>query len=395
MPFPGGTSRRDALRARSEHDPAGHLNVNSTLAMDELTFCAGFEAAGARLVTLRNRLGSEASFTNYGARWVDLSLANPGGNPVRTVLGFDTLQGYMDAGEKYHGAIVGRVCGRMKGAAFSLGGHTYPLAANDAYGIPVKNHLHGGIHAFHNRFWKTELRRSTSGDESVVFSLLSPDGEEGYPGNLEVTATYTLLQDSNTVVLECRATTDRPTVVNLTNHAFFNPAGHSPRMSVARQRLTLASDRMVACDDQLLPTGELLPLAGSHADFSTGRSLAEAIASGDDRVRSDGGFTIAYLLDGMPASGSGLRHACRLEDPESGRWMELFTDRPSLQLYNGYFMDGRDHGHDGIPYFANAGVALEPQDYPDAPNHPEFPSVTITPEHPYRHRSEYVFGMRR
>lgn len=362
--------------------------------MNESIFLHGFEYTKARLITLRNGLGSTASFTNYGARWVDMALANSDGNAVQVVLGFDALQGYMDAGEKYHGAIVGRVCGRMKGAAFTLNGHTYALAANDAFGEPVKNHLHGGIHAFHNQFWDAEKFLTPNGDEAVRFSLFSPDGEEGYPGNLKVTVIYTLLQNSDTVVLECRAITDQPTVVNLTNHAFFNLAGHSDGMSVARQRLTLNTDRMIVCDDQLIPTGEVARTTGTFADFSKGQTLAESIANGNEQVRNDGGYTLAYALDREGKFPIKPRFVARLEEPESGRYLELFTDRPSLQLYNGYFMDGADRGHNGTPYFASAGLALEPQDFPDAPNQPHFPSIEITPEHPYRQITEYHFGKR-
>lgn len=362
--------------------------------MNESVFLLGSEYAEIQLITLRNRLGTEATFTNYGARWVDMSLAAPDGNAMQVVLGFDTLQGYMDAGEKYHGAMVGRVCGRMKGASFSLKGHTYPLAANDAFGEPVKNHLHGGLHAFHNRFWNVEKFR-TPNDDAVRFSLFSPDGEEGYPGNLEVTVTYTLLQDSDTVVLECHASTDRPTVVNLTNHTFFNLAGHCLGMSVARQRLMLATDRMIVCDDQLLPTGEVVRASGTFADFSSGKTLGESIAAGNKQVRNDGGYTLAYALGSEEWASKSPRFAARLEDPESGRYLELFTDRPSLQLYNGYFMDGSDRGHHDTPYFAGAGLALEPQDFPDAPHHPHFPSIEITPECPYRQITEYRFGIRR
>lgn len=363
--------------------------------MNESIFLLGSEYPEIQLITLRNRLGTEASFTNYGARWVDMSLAAPDGNAVQVVLGFDTLQGYVDAGEKYHGAMVGRVCGRMKGASFSLGGHTYPLAANDAFGEPVRNHLHGGLHAFHNRFWDVEKFRTPNGDEAVRFSLFSPDGEEGYPGNLEVTVTYTLLQDSDTVVLEGLASTDRPTVVNLTNHTFFNLAGHNVGMSVARQRLTLASDRLIVCDDQLLPTGEVIRASGTFADFSSGKTLEESIAAGNEQVRNDGGYTLAYALGSEEWPSKNPRFAARLEDPEGGRYLELFTDRPSLQLYNGYFMDGSDRGHHDTPYFAGAGLALEPQDFPDAPHHPHFPSIEITPERPYRQITEYRFGTRR
>ena len=367
----------------------------------EKDFCEGFETQGARLITLRNRNGCRAAFTNYGARWAGMSLdgslqdgVSPGATDV--VLGFDTLRAYTTAGEKYHGAIVGRVCGRIGGASFELGGRRYRLVSNDVYGKPVKNHLHGGVQAFHNRFWAAETFLTAEGDEAVAFSLCSRDGEEGYPGNLQVTVTYTLRADSDTLVMECRAHTDRPTMVNLTNHAFFNLAGHVAPMNAAQQRMTLAAGRMAECDDELIPTGVLTPVAGTYADFTAGRTLAEAIASGDGQVRADNGFTIAYALDDCRNSTESrvCRFAARLEDPVSGRCLEIFTDRPSVQVYNGYFMDGSDRGHGGVPYFANAGIAIEPQGFPDAPNRPEFPSIAIDPEHPYRQRTEYVFKIR-
>lgn len=368
----------------------------------EKDFCEGFEAQGARLITLRNRKGCRATFTNYGARWVGMSLGpslqdgeSPGAAEV--VLGFDTLRAYTTAGEKYHGAIVGRVCGRIGGASFELAGRRCRLVSNDVYGKPVKNHLHGGVQAFHNRFWTAETLLTSEGDEAVAFSLCSRDGEEGYPGNLRVTVTYTLRADSDTLVMECRAHTDSPTVVNLTNHAFFNLAGHVPPMSAAQQRMTLAAGRMAECDEELIPTGVLTPVAGTYADFSAGRTPAEAISLGDERVRADNGFTIAYALDDCrnPAeSGARCRFAARLEDPVGGRRLEIFTDQPSVQVYNGYFMDGSDRGHGGVPYFANAGIAIEPQGFPDAPNRPEFPSIAIDPAHPYRQRTEYVFEVR-
>lgn len=364
--------------------------------ISENDFCRGFEAEGACLITLGNRTDCRARFTNYGARWVGMSLRDATcDEPVETVLGFDTLREYVQAGERYHGAIVGRVCGRIGGASFDLEGSRFRLVSNDVYGKPVKNHLHGGIRAFHNRFWEWQVFRTLEGDEAVVFSLDSRDGEEGYPGNLRVSVTYTLRADSDTLVMECRADTDRPTVVNLTNHAFFNPAGHCASMSAAQQRLTLAAGRMAECDEELIPTGVLCPVAGTYADFTRGRTLAEAISLADERVRRDNGFTIAYALDGFSdAKDAQCRFAARLEDPASGRSLEIFTDQPSMQVYNGYFMDGSDRGHGGTPYFASAGIALEPQGFPDAPNRPEFPSVAIDAEHPYRHRTEYLFKTR-
>lgn len=360
--------------------------------MNESEFCRGYETGGARLVTLRNKAGAEASFTNYGARWVDMALPCGKGRTVQVVLGFDTLEGYGKAGEQYHGAIVGRVCGRISGASFSLDGTVYSLDRNDAYGEPVKNHLHGGMKALHNRFWDVLSVDTSDSGQSVTFVTFSPAGEGGYPGNLRTGVKYTLLPDKNVIVMECMADTDRATVVNLTNHTFFNLSGHSPGMNVGRHELHVFSGRVIECDSELIPTGRLIDDRDCFADFSNGKTIRDAIDSGGPQVMSDGGFTAGYAFpDRYPGDG-GIRHVCRLEDRESGRALDMYSDRPSLQVYNGYFMDGSDTGHNGIPYYPNSGLALEPQDYPDAPNRPEFPSVVITPGRPYRQRTEYRFS---
>lgn len=360
--------------------------------MDEKAFCRGYEKDGARLITLRNRLGAEASFTNYGARWVDMRLPEGGGACDRVVLGFDTLENYMKAGEQYHGAIVGRVCGRLSGASFRLNGTEYLLDQNDAYGKPVKNHLHGGRRAFHNRFWEVSSVETGVNGQSVTFITFSPDGENGYPGNMQVLVKYTLLPERNAVVMECRAEADCDTVVNLTNHAFFNLSGHSAGMDVGGHRLQVFSGKVIECDAELIPTGRLIDDEACFADFSSPGTIDEAIASGGEQVVSDGGFTVGYAL-GCGRKMPVCRLVCRLEDEAGSRSLELYSDRPSLQIYNGYFMEGTDIGHDGIPYNSNAGLALEPQDFPDAPNRPEFPSVVIGGDNPYFQRTEYVFGL--
>lgn len=353
--------------------------------MDGAEFCRGYGKYGARLITLRNKAGAEASFTNYGARWVDMALCDG----TRAVLGFDSLDGYITAGEQFHGAAVGRVCGRISGASFSLDGVVYPLEQNDAYGSPVKNHLHGGRQAFHNRFWKV-VSVDTDGDaQSVSFSTFSPDRENGYPGNLQVIVKYTLLPYEDTVIMKCRAETDIDTVVNLTNHTFFNLSGHSAGMSVADQKLKIFFGQVIECDTELIPTGRLIDDRNCFLDFSEPKTIGEAISAGGPRVISDGGFSAAYAL--CPGSG-GCRHVCRLEDENSGRFLDMYSDRPSLQVYNGYFMDGCDIGHEGVPYFPDSGLAIEPQDFPDAPNRPEFPSIVIRPDMPYSQWTEYRFG---
>lgn len=356
--------------------------------INESQFLDNAEGNTFRLITLQNKNGLCAQFTNYGARWVSMWVPDKEGISENILLGFDKLSGYKKAGEQYHGAVVGRVCGRIGNAAFNLNGKTYRLASNDVYGKPVKNHLHGGIQAFHNRVW--DIRSvNREKEESVTFSLFSMDGEEGYPGNLRVYVTYTLT-DGDALRMECYALTDKPTPVNLTNHAFFNLAGKQSLKSILDHTLTLCASSVIECDEELLPTGKLLPVEGRFYDFRNSRTLAQSLALADENTRKDNGFSLAFVWDTPRELSVPM---AILEDRVSGRRLELCSNQPSLQVYTGYFMDGTDIGPGDIPYFANAGLALEPQGFPDAPNHPEFPSVIIDKDKPYRHVTEYRFSV--
>lgn len=340
-------------------------------------------------IRIGNGLGSEAVFTSYGARWVDLVIIDESGEKVRPVLGFDNLPDYEKAGERYHGAMVGRVCGRISGASFSLDGQLYPLERNDSYGHPCPNHLHGGVKAFHNREWEVRKFITDEGDEAVEFFLFSRDGENGYPGNVKVRVTYTLLRHRNVVRIVCAAEVDRKTPLSLTNHTFFNLNGHSEGMDASSHILSMEPAGLVECDADLVPTGLIERCSGQWFDFvSRPVSFSEAIARAPEQVRKDGGFSLAYALDGCDGS---LRRAATLTDPSSGRKLQVFTDQPSIQVYTAYFMDGKDLGHLGYRYNRTAGIALETQGYPDAVNHPEFPSIFVSPEHPYKSVTEYRF----
>ena len=248
----------------------------------------------------------------------------------------------------------------------------------------MKNHLHGGLIAFHNRMW--EITNIT--ENAVTFALFSPDGDESYPGNLHVQVIY-ILTPENSLRMECIATADRPTAINLTNHAFFNLQKSKHRKSVLSHLLTLQSNSIVECDKELIPTGNIIDISNSFLDFSLPKTIAASILSGNKTVKKDNGFSVAYVLNKK----KNLDLAAVLEDKDSGRSLELYTNQLSLQVYNGYFMNGDDIGRDNIKYYSNAGIALEPQGYPDAPNHPAFPSIFIDENKQYEYVTEYRFGI--
>ena len=354
--------------------------------LDAATFCD--EGGEEVLVTLRNVHGLVAQFTNYGARWVSMFVPDRNGHPGDIVLGFDKLSQYRTAAEQYYGAIVGRVCGRIAGAQFTLDGRTYPLAANDAYGITCPNHLHGGIRGFHVQMWRCRTFRDRSGQEGVEFTLESPDGEEGYPGRLEVSVTY-LLTNYDALLMNCEARTDRPTPVNLTNHAYFNLLANSGIQAFSH-RVTLKASRYLACDEGFIPTGEYVPVDGTPYDFVHGRTVSDSLTALTLAHPGEYGFSISYVVDNP---GDCSDWTVRIEEESTGRCVDIYTNQPSLQMYTGFLMDGSDVGKEGVAYYSGAGLAFEPQGYPDAPNHPDFPSIVLLPQNTYRHFTAYKFSV--
>ncbi len=339
-------------------------------------------------VTLENKAGAAATFIPYGARWTGMRVPDRNGIPGDVVLGFEDPSHYACAEEHYHGAIVGRVCQRISGACFTLNGQTYQLAHNDGFGSPLPNHLHGGVTAFHNRMWETHPYTTPEGDQAVAFTLFSPDGEEGYPGNVEVRVDYILKRDSNELLMELSAISDRPTPLNLTNHAFFNLGGGPDILS---HKLYVAASHSLECDAEYIPTGRSIPVDGTFCDFRIPRSIAESISCGGPKTAADGGLAPAFVLD--RPQGDQCAFAARLHDPASGRMLEVRTTQPCMQLYTGFMMTGSDAGHGGIRYGKNCGIALEAAGYPDAVNRPEFPGTIIGPQHPYRHSCSYIFSV--
>lgn len=339
-------------------------------------------------ITLCNRNGLSASFSSYGARWLSMCVPDKLGHVDDILLGFDELSGYQQAQEQYYGAVIGRVCGRIRGACFDLGDRHYQLVGNDVYGIPKPNHLHGGLVAFHNRFWDITSIDNRRNEQTVLFTLFSPNGEEGYPGNLKVTVRYTLT-NHNSLELECRAITDQLTPINLTNHSFFNLSGVQSHKDILSHKLKVCSEKLIECDDELLPTGTLLALEGTKLDFRKGRLISDALLCDYQKIMDRKGFSLAYALN----EGDVLPLVAELYDKNSGRKMSMYSNQVSLQVYTGYLMDGSDIGKNGIPYYRSAGIALEPQGYPDAVHWNNFPSIFVDKDEEYVWYTKYQFSI--
>jgi len=326
------------------------------------------------LYTLQNDRGMLVRIITYGGIITHLQVPDREGHPRDVVLGFDELTSYL-RGHPYFGTITGRYAGRIAGGRFDLDGHTYELARNDG-----DNHLHGGLRGFDKVVWEAATRKDPT-HVSLILSYLSPHMEEGYPGNLKVRVIYTLMED-NVLEITYEAETDRPTVLNLTNHSYFNLAGAG---NIRDHVLQLNADHYTPSDATLIPTGEILPVAGTPMDFTRPAPIGARFdqLTGDPR-----GYDHNYVIN---RSAEGLALAARVRDPASGRVMEVRTTEPGVQLYTGNFLDGSLTGKGGRRYERHAGFCLETQHYPDAPHHPNFPSIVLRPGATYRQTTVHRF----
>ncbi|XP_043228045.1 galactose mutarotase-like [Amphibalanus amphitrite] len=331
-----------------------------------------------RRFTLSNSAGTEAQVINYGARLTSLKVRGRSGQPVDVVLGEDTYDGYLAATSRFFGCTVGRVANRIAGATFTLNGQTYQLTQNRP---PL--HLHGGERGFDRQLWGSHV----AGD-SVTFTYISPDGEEGYPGQLTTHVTYQLTEDSQ-LVIRYQAMTDRPTPVNLSNHSFWNLAGHGAgRDALLRHQVTINADTVLEVDDACLVTGRRLPVADSAFDFRLPQPLGEAMAAAPG-----GGFDHNFCLE-RPEDGA-VGAAAAVHSADTGIAMEVFTDQPGMQFYTGNFLpaDGAP-GKAGATYSRQGAFCMETQKFPDAVNRPEFPSTIVNPGEVYQHTCIYKFSVR-
>jgi len=330
------------------------------------------------LYTLTNKSGASASIMTFGAAVVNLNVPDKDGKLGDVVLGYDDLTGYLDPKKDPHfGATIGRYGNRIAKGQFTLDGHTYQLPINDP-----PNSLHGGDKGFDRLVWKGEI--VSTNPPSVLFTHVSPDGEEGYPGTLTAKVRYTLTED-NKLKIYFTATTDKPTVVNLTHHSYFNLAG-AGNGTILDELVTINADSFTPVDSTLIPTGEIKKVDGTPMDFRKSTAIG-------DRIQQVGGKPIGYDHNYvLKDSGDGVRWIASVEDPKSGRVMKVYSDQPGVQFYSGNFLDGTITGKDGKTYNQYYALCLEPQHFPDSPNQPKFPSTVLKPGQVYHCTIIYGFS---
>jgi len=332
--------------------------------------------------TLTNAQGVELKAITYGGIITSLKVPDRNGEMGDIVLGFDSLAKYLAPPPPYFGAIIGRYGNRIGGAQFALEGRTFTLAKNDG-----ANHLHGGVVGFDKVLW-AGTPMETDSTVSVTFSYTSPDGEEGYPGTLMVDVTYTLT-DGNELIVDYKATTDRATPVNLTQHSYFNLAGEG-KGDILGHVLMIAADSMTPVAAGLIPTGEITPVEGTPFDFRTPTPIGTRIDDPDPQLQLGPGYDHNWVI---ARSGEGLQLAARVVEPTSGRTLEVRTTEPGIQFYAGNFLDGSIVGKSGQAYQRRSGFCLETQHYPDSPNKANFPTTVLQPGENYQSRTVFTFGV--
>ena len=345
--------------------------------LDAERFDTVIDGKKVALYVLKNASGMEVAITNYGGRIVSIMVPGRDGEWADVELGFDNIHDYLTIPNNF-GALIGRYANRIAKGSFTLEGREYTLEKNNG-----PNHLHGGSHGFDTRVW--DVMEAT--DKELKLHYLSKDMEAGYPGNVDVTVTYTL-KDDNSIVIDYSATTDKTTVVNLTNHAYFNLKG-AGEGTVMDHVLTIFADAFTPVDSTMIPTGEIRPVEGTPLDFRTPTPLGERIDSDYKQLVMGNGYDHNWVLK-KEASDSVVL-AARLLEPASGRILEVYTNEPGIQCYTGNFLDGTIHGKGGKVYLRRGAVCLETQHFPDSPNHPEFPSVVLKPGEKYHSVCIYKF----
>lgn len=346
--------------------------------IDKASFGKTLDGTPVEIYTLRNESGTEARIMTYGGIMQSLKVKDKSGNFGDVVLGYDTIDGYL-TNSPYFGALIGRYGNRIAKGKFTLDGVNYTLAVNNG-----PNSLHGGLKGFDKVVWKAKENWSPEGP-GLKLTYVSKDGEEGYPGTLSVTADYTLMED-NAIRVVFHATTDKDTICNLTDHSYFNLAGKG---EILDHVVYINADKFTPVDSTLIPTGELRPVEGTPFDFRIPTAIGARIGQDDQQLKFGNGYDHNWIL-AKPMGQFGL--CARVTEPTTGRVMEVWSDQPGLQFYSGNFLDSTITGKGGWVYKFRDALVMEPQHYPDSPNHPEFPSVELKPGQNYENTIVYKFS---
>ena len=357
--------------------PAFALTLSSAMSIEKSPFGKTADGAKVSLYTLKNAGGGSVQVTDYGGIVVSINVPDREGKVADVTLGFDSLEGYL-AGHPYFGCITGRYANRIAKGKFTLDGKEYSLAVNNG-----PNHLHGGEAGFDKKLWKANTENGR-----LVLTYTSADGEEGYPGKLDCKVTYSWTDD-NELRIDYAATTDKETVINLTNHAYFNLKGEGSG-DILKHQAQFNCSHYTPVDETSIPTGEVRPVKGTPFDFTEPHAIGERIDEDNEQLKFGKGYDHNFVIDS--SENGKLVHACTVTDPDSGRVLEVHTDQPGVQFYTGNFLNGAK-GKGGKPYGMRHGFCLETQVFPDSPNRAHFPSPVLQPGEEYEHTCVYKFDI--
>ena len=356
-------------------------NPAQAQSMSKTSFGKTPDGREVSLYTLRNAKGMEVAISNYGGTIVSLKVPDRAGHIEDVVLGFDNLDGYLQKDNPYFGATIGRYANRIAKGQIPLNGKVYHVPINNG-----PNSLHGGLKGFDKQVWSAKESSDDKG-QHLALHYVSKDGEEGYPGNLSVEVTFTLPADGNELDVQYLASTDKDTVLNLTNHSYFNLAGQG-NGDILKHNVTLSASQFTPTDENLIPTGELRSVAGTPFDFRQGKAIGERIDGSDEQLKRGLGYDHNFVVDGDPGK---LRLAARAVDPGSGRILEVLTTEPGVQFYTGNHL-GTLRGKGEKVYKFRYAFCLETQHFPDSPNHPAFPTTELKPGQKFHSETVYRFS---
>lgn len=361
-----------------------HVTAEAKPTMQKQRFGKTNDGRAVDLYTLSNKKGMEVAITNFGGIIVALRVPDRNGKTDDVVLGYDTLDGYL-TNKAFFGAIIGRYANRIAHGKFTLDGVTYTLPKNDG-----DNTLHSGTEGFNKRLWTAKDISTTKG-QALELTYRSADGEQGFPGNLSTKVVYTLSAEQNELTIAYSATTDKDTVVNLTNHSYFNLAGQGSG-DILNHQVIIVGDRITPVDATLIPTGELRPVKGTPFDFTQATAIGSRIDQDDPQLKLGRGYDHNWVLSTQPTSTPVL--AAEAYEPKSGRVLQVLTTEPGLQFYTGNFLDGTIRGKDGKVYNRRYAFCFETQHFPDSPNHPAFPTTELKPGQTYSTTTVFRFSTR-